>query len=488
MMKKRSRLAAALTAIAMSSTLTACAVVWGFEDPQDPAESPALVGDGSIAEGRAPGCESQKVDETAGVFVVGGDAVVEAGATEDPLCGGKDTPCIHIATGLSRAKDLGRSLVYVVRGTYTESISMPSGMTLQGGWNALRTGGTIAYARACGEPPGTTVIIQAPENQATAVLVDDTAQPVTLDDLTIKSKTKPLASESVYGIRARGVKTTPQLTLTDVFVVSGPGGNGEPGKPATPGDAGSGACEPPFAASDGGDVPTGDGGAPAALPSQAKFGPDGIVASNGADGAPGARGNNGVAAAAPMPLSCFASCTPPTILGACTGNPGTPVSGKTGESGCGGAGGGGGHGGGGGGSSVAVYAWNANVTTLRGGLTAGNGGAGAPGSPGASGGAGALGANGADSASCTTGCGSGTLATGCSGLTSQKSAGTAGTKGSAGGTGGAGSPGAGGDSFAIALGGTAQAKVDPSTVLVVGTPGSAPPGGVTGKAAAKGAP
>ncbi len=485
------RIGAAIALFAMSSTLAACAVVWGFEDPLDPAASPALVGDGSIAEGRAPGCENEKADETAGVFVVGGDSAADAGTAEDPLCGAKDTPCVHIATGLARARDLGRTLVYVVRGTYTESISMPPGVTLQGGWNALRTGATITYARACAEPPGSTVTIQAPEDKATAVLVDDTAQPVTLNDLTIKSKTKPLASESVYGLRARGDKNVPQVTLTDVFVVAAAAGNGDPAKSATLGDAGAGACQPPWAGADGGEAgapPAGDAGSQGAPPSSSKFGPDGLAASNGADGAPGVRGDNGASPVAPTPLSCFASCTPPTILGACTGNPGTPASGKPGDSGCGGAGGGGGHGGGGGGSSVAVYAWNAIITTTRGALTAGNGGAGAVGSAGGAGGAGAQGANGSDSASCTTGCGSGTVATGCSGLTSGKSTGTAGTKGALGGAGGAGSPGAGGDSFAIALGGTGKAQLDPLTLLATGVPGSAPTGGVPGKAAAKGAP
>ena len=472
--------------VALAFALTACAAIWGFEDPQDPASSPALVGDGAVAEGRAPGCEDEKPDETNGVFVVGNaSANGEGGAVDDPLCGSKDSPCVHIAVGLSRAKDLGKTLVYVIRGTYTESLTISDAITIEGGWNALKTGGSISYAKACSDAPGTAVTLQAPPDQATAVLVSDPSGPVSLSDLTIRSKVTAAPSESVYALRIKGAATTPVVTLTDVLGVSANAGAGTPGTDGAVGAAATGSCTPPFDTSGGAVTPPqGDAGAPGDAAATPSFGADGITAATGSPGNPGSDGYDGPPSTPPTPVDCLTACKAPATVGDCTGTASGAVTGAPGGSGCGGHGGGQGAGGTGGGSSVALFVWNAKVTITRGSFTAGNGGAGALGGAGQSGGKGALGANGATSASCINSCGMGLLGiTSCS-SSMASSPGTTGTQGGVGGTGGAGGPGVGGDSFAIASGGNAVVTVDPkSTALQPGAPGGAAMGGVQGKAA-----
>jgi hypothetical protein len=124
--------------------------------------------------------------------------------------------------------------VYLDRGTYLESITLPGGITLQGGWASL--GGQ--WTHSC-DP--TTAILQAPQTSNTTVLASGGT--ANLDTLTIKSKPPQNVApgESLFGIRAVGASTN--LTLTNVAVYVGDGGPGATGMNGSAGANTSNGCD-----------------------------------------------------------------------------------------------------------------------------------------------------------------------------------------------------------------------------------------------------
>lgn len=62
-------------------------------------------------------CASSPVNESAGIFVA------TSGSTDTTTCGTMTVPCASIQTGLDRAHVItGKSIVYVARGNYAESV------------------------------------------------------------------------------------------------------------------------------------------------------------------------------------------------------------------------------------------------------------------------------------------------------------------------------------------------------------------------------
>ncbi len=278
-------------------------------------------------------------------------ATLSSGATG---CGAITAPCPTIAAGLAAASANGAPLVYVDEGTYTENVTLPSGIVLRGGWQDLGTG----WAQSCAADPSSLAVIVAPATSNVTI----TANGVTagLDTLTVKSKATANAGESLYGVFAYGAN----LSLTAVDIVVAAGGNGAPGGTGT---APSNGPTPPCAAGGGASPGSGSSGAPGV----AAYSGTGYTPGTGATGAPGAAGEDGTGAA----TTCELSGAGPTH---CTNGPcdsgAECVCNTVGASGCGGPGGGPGTGGGGGGASIGIFAWGSDVQVEGGSLSAGNGG------------------------------------------------------------------------------------------------------------------
>jgi hypothetical protein len=476
----------ARNALVLLCSLPGCADVWGFQDLAVESDGGSSL-DGMIVvddatlrvDGResstddaeplpdggadgAPGfdagnCGVTMVDPVHGVFVASG-GMDGSGCGTEP-----NSPCASIGAGIATALTSTGGIVYVSAGTYGETLTLPAGVTVQGGWHWGGNGGN-EWMFDCSATPESAVTVQAPSSSNMTVVANSNNGSSTLSTLTVLSK--PAAGvnpgESLYGIFATGANT--QLTLTDVVVTVQGGGVG------LPGTMGSAGAAPPSTCSSGDGVSPSMPGAMGTAGLAASVSSTGFTTNTGGTGGSGTPGDNGTAAAAATSMSYPAcveappSCT--TGQATCTGTPGV--------NGCGGGAGLGGTGGAGGGSSVAIFAYDATVTVTAGVLQAGNGGNGGAGGGGSSGVSGSLGANGqnvvcpnsmcANSSSCTI-----------TGSTTSVSGGAAGGAGGQGSNGGQGGGGSGGNSYAILTGGMATGRLTLSTAsppeLVAGHPG-----------------
>jgi len=402
-------------------------------------------------------CVSATVNETAGIFVA------TSGSTDNTTCGTMTVPCASIQTGLDRAHVItGKSIVYVSRGTYAESITLYAGLTLEGGWDVLDNGQSKTWVQACADRAGAVVV--RPATSARTVQAIDLGGAASIADLTIASKKNAAAGESIYGVFARGVTT--DLTLDDVVVDVSSGGSGVSGSDGKNGDAGPNGCA----------ADLGDAGASGSFGTGAEagvFGSDGFTTWSGSDGTNGTAGLAGSAGTSGDCVTC-GQCK--SFLG-CSFNTGAQSCGTSGLVGCGGGAGTAGTFGSGGGSSLAIFAWDAKVTVTKCDVRAGSGGSGGSGGASGSGGAGGPGVMGDACASCAVGCTSQ-----CNPINGAGAAGDAGGAGGNGGSGGAGGGGSGGCAFALYQGGSATITSTTTTL----SHGDAGAGG--GPDAAAGAP
>jgi hypothetical protein len=379
-------------AVGLATIATACGAVLGIQDPipvgadassdtapsadvMHPDSAPADSHLGDLVSVDVPAyetgpCPPVTPDSTKTIFVSTG------GGNDVPTCGSEQSPCATIQTGVMRASTVGRPNVYVDRGTYVESVSLASGVTVQGGWDDV--GGI--WTRNCNP---TATVIQAASSNVT-ITADTLGGTATIDTLTVLSKDPALvgSGESLYGIMAIDATTT--LNVNVVLVAIGKGGDGSAGGTGTDGTGGGGGCTP----SDGVNGAAGSNGAGAVAGTLSR---SGYTSAAGTDGTNGTGGDNGVAASSGTCVAC-GTCAIDPMTGLCGFTPdGTQSCGTLGPSGCAGSGATGGGGGTGGGSSVALFAWDAHVTLTGGSLQSGDGGAGGNGGSGGNGGAGGAG-------------------------------------------------------------------------------------------------
>lgn len=385
---------------------------------------------------------------------------------QSSACGSAAIPCNSIQTAINLAQSSGKSIVYVDHGTYTESLTLVSGIQIQGGW--LDVGGS--WSRQCGPTNAAGTVVKAPSN-ANKTIVASSVTGVTIDTLTVASKDAASVgtSESIYGI----FSTSSNLALVNVVVSVVGAGAGQTGGGGGSGSSGGTGCS----VGDGVGGAAGGGGAVAT----GTFGPSGYSPGNGGTGGAGMTGHNGTASSPAFTCVNGVQCVENFASDGCQDPlPVTQSCGTAGTSGCGGQPGTGSSGGTGGGSSVAVYVWGGSVTSAQGAFDSGSGGnGGSAGSPGGggSGGTGTAGGNGfrvitsckiVNTSQCTNN------ATAAGGV-----AGGPGGPGGIGGTGGAGGGGAGGYAYSYYTGG--GASVSPSgTTFLFGAAGGGGNGGNAG--------
>jgi hypothetical protein len=450
-------------------------------DPPD-ASSGLDAGDaGDAADAGAPPPHCPGPDYARGVFVEGGSGMSAAS------CGDAARPCPTIATALAAVQRGGsvKSFVYLGAGTYTEQVTLPAGVTLQGDW--VDQSGT--WTRDCDKPMASSSVIRAPAGSTSTVVANYDGSS-TLDTLTLESMGSGdvVASQSIYGVFASGAST--QLTLHDIHIALVGGGAGTAGGAGTDGTSG--------AAAGGCDVGSGGAGAAGATgrPGAGSYQSSGYVPGAAADGTAGSAGSNGTAPArAPTCANAADACAPePQAKSsnlACACGLTLASCGTAGRVGCGGGGSTGGKGGTGGGASIGVFDWDALVSMTNGTIAPGNGGAGGsgglPGNPGA----GTPGAAGNDpplaaGMGVCTGVATGTGPSSCALCTRGflvGQAGGAGGVGGGGGQGGRGGGGAGGDSYCVFQGGSGVVRVDPTVTCTPGSGGAGGNQGVAGQGA-----
>jgi hypothetical protein len=353
--------------------------------------------------------------------------------------------------------------VYVAPGTYAASVELPAGVTIEGGWLA------DTWLPDCGA--ATPAAVLEGSAAGATILAKDIGGSARLRYLSVRSRPHSAlsAGESAYGVIASGETTHLELDHADITSASAADG----GKGGSPHAAGlrTGTCQTPGSGQDSNDV----GAAGATRP--ASFTSAGYVTGDGATGAPGASGDNGLlgpvgACQAGFVNACIWVGLGPGHTCAFGARAMQEVCGAPGLPGCGGLPGAGGSGGQGGGASIALYVWRADVTVHGGKIVAGDAGSGGPGGAGGQGGLGSQGQAAAPAYLASDSCGMATTAEACVAFNRAipvqgGAAGTAGARGAPGGKGGGGS---GGSSFAIFHAGAPALAVQGAAV-VAGSPG-----------------
>lgn len=443
---------------------------------QDSGSSRGIDGavDGALDAGSADGsvdssdaangdCSIRSYDDGLGIFVA------TAGADELG-CGTRAQPCLTVTNAVSQANAVGKAIVYVATGTYTESLNLGHSVTIEGAWSAT---GSV-WTPACSSNGAT--VIQAPSGDLAAVVVGSINGTATLRWLQIVAAATVPPSQSSYGVMALGPTTT--LSLEAITVMASRGGDGAAG---AVGEAGA-------AATDAGCVSDGSAAGPGVVgPSSpgGLFTANGYESGDGVDGTGGIPGGSGVSGGTVECSSC-GTC----LASHCdyvTGGAGT-ICGSPGLAGCGGGGGGGGRGGTGGGSSIALYVWDATVTSEDCSFVAGPGGTGGSGGPGGGGGAPSSGVAGAP-AECLLNCSFPIMdGGGCTSTYAVENGGSPGGTGQSGGAGGGGGGGAGGWSCGAYVGGAGSLTDFGSTFSASDAGAGGSPAGAGGVSAGRCSP
>jgi hypothetical protein len=448
----------------------ACSLVLGLKDGE---LSTTDAGDAGIVDDRAI-----VTVEASTATCDGGDArniaadsdsvyVLAGGSTIVSACGSKVNPCGTIAVGVEVANANRAKAIYIGPGTYPESLALPSGVTVEGGF----TVNDATWTPICDN-----VTTQLAPNAANVVDVEN-ALNAAVRFLTIVTKSHGDPGESLYAVRI--VQST--VTLDNVNVVAELAGPGTAGPVAQGTDSTNTNCT--------GAGSTGNAGNAGVA---GTFADDGFHAgANATTGASGDRGGGGAYVPPACSSNCVSGCTllpyamddagntyddaGDLVTDGATGTCAqatTMVCGVDVQHTCGGLGGVGGGGGTGGAASVALFATGAstNLTIIGGSLASAGGGLGGPGGAGAGGGTGDQPRNGANG-SCNSGCND-TCDT--PNQPSSMSGATAGA-GQNGGGGGQGGGGSGGPTYLIvALDG---AKVTSSQAGQWSPPTTGAPGG-----------
>lgn len=417
-------------------------------------------GEQRCEQGRFMLCDAQgrwqsSVPESEGIYVL-------AGVEARPDCGSATAPCATLRQAVARALSTKLRTLYIGSGEYPESLELPAGLSLIGGWKTIDG----RWTRLCPGDRAKVASIASPDNVGVRA---EYAGASALESLHIGTRAATEA-ESLYGVFVRGATT--ELTLTDVEIAAPGGGDGAAAMPGQNAPTAADTCDP----GDGtrGSTP------PPAQGGTGTFDRDGYHPGHGVVGLPGARGGNGAAGD-----EACADCA--ALVTQQTGQSPTEVSpdrscGIAGLPGCGGEGGLPGGSGRGGGSSVALFVWDARVHLQAGDFSAGDGGDGAAGGLGGTGGDGRPGGQGALGPTCT-----GVFLSGSSPSVSMVAgpAGSEGRPGAAGGNGGDGGGGSGGSSYAIFIGGAGTVDSVEAPRLAHGEPGLSLGNGEPGSAAAR---
>jgi hypothetical protein len=405
-----------------------------------PADAPVVV------------CPDVLPDDVTGMYVA-------TTGTNTPSCGARATPCRSVTVGINRAlvAKPARARVYVARGTYAEKVSLFADIEVIGGWEVAGT----TWKRAC-VAPESAVVLRAPASSNVTVEAQSIGGEARLSLLTVESKpaAQVIAGESLYGVVAVGATTS--LVMSDVLVTLGNAGAGGNGTKGGPGPLAPASC------ADGTGLPGADGSQGAGADFGA-FDPTGYTPATAAAGEAASPGANGTAGGAGTCVTCgscglaplceFIPAAGPMACGkdgtpGCSGGPGQPGGPATG-----------------GGSSIAVYAWDANVTVKGGVIKSGDAGNGGIGGAGGAGAVPTKGAAGASTDTCVTACALDGMGVACVETKAAGIGGAAGGIGGASGASGAGGGGGGGSSIAIYQGGAGFVTTTGGASLAHGSAG-----------------
>ena len=156
-------------------------------------------------------------------------------AVDDGDCGlgpggtcGSCYPCQTMSWGLQRAQNLGRSKVLAANGVYTESVLLPDGISLYGGYDP------VTWER---DPQASATILRgaSPGTHKKTLVAQNITQPTEVEGLVIQGEPASAAGANSYAVY---VKDSTSFALRSTTIFAATGGAGSPGAPAPNGASG----------------------------------------------------------------------------------------------------------------------------------------------------------------------------------------------------------------------------------------------------------
>ena len=187
--------------------------------------------DAAINPGAADAFDSLGTDTNCdGVDGIAANAIfVATTGVDSPTCGALGSACATIGQGVTRATAAAKPVLNVASGSYSQSVSLNSALTIRGGYSsdfATRSGTTTVTgvggpAFTAANATGAIVLLDltangAPGSPATGVLVSGTSN-VTLTRTTVNSGAATGTAASAYGVRAISGAT---VSITDSTVTA----------------------------------------------------------------------------------------------------------------------------------------------------------------------------------------------------------------------------------------------------------------------------
>ncbi|WP_437730549.1 hypothetical protein [Sorangium sp. So ce1335] len=216
-------------------------------------------------------------------------AIFVAATGRDANPGTREAPKASVMGGINEAVLAGKTQVYISQGTYTGRVTLSSGVSLYGGYDAAagwaRSAASIAEIRSGSTTGG----------HVTAVEGRNINAPTTLDRLTIRTPSTALAGASNHAMRC--VSCT-GVTLRHSRLEAGSGGPGANGANGAAGTAGGNGANGEVGSCDGAGTRTGGAAGASSCGRAGGKGGDGgreggNAGSSGANGSGGAAGGAG---------------------------------------------------------------------------------------------------------------------------------------------------------------------------------------------------
>jgi hypothetical protein len=176
-----------------------------------------------------------------GIYVAGDDptAVDDANCGLGPTgTGGTNHPCLTITHGLARAQALGKKTVYVADATYTESVTLVSGISLLGGYHET------SWIRHLASTDTTIDGVMSLGSHDITVNATNITAATTFEGFVVRGSENAKAGGNSYAIYVTGSNASLAIQNNQIF--AGRGGPGAAG--ASGANGGAGAAGGPYLA------------------------------------------------------------------------------------------------------------------------------------------------------------------------------------------------------------------------------------------------
>lgn len=156
-------------------------------------------------------------------------AIFVSASGNNANAGTKSQPVQSITAGISKAIALGKTQVYVSKGTFLEKLTLSNGISIYGGYDA-----GAGWSRSAGNI--TEIYVYMPETNVMGVQGNAITLPTTLDRMTITTDNATGSGRNNYGVYCNGCTG---LALKNLVITAGKGSAGLAGAEGIAGSNGA---------------------------------------------------------------------------------------------------------------------------------------------------------------------------------------------------------------------------------------------------------